>query len=101
MAKEAAPRKATPVNVTAAMKRAGAPMPSRARRSFTPSNLPSASTGRWLPQGSAARLLDYPLDGLTSLQLGHDSRPLSAEGSFTTDKSFRLPWLRDDDAPAT
>jgi hypothetical protein len=36
-----------------------------------------------------------------ALQLGHDSWPLSDEGNFTTEKSFRLPWLRDDDAPAT
>jgi hypothetical protein len=31
----------------------------------------------------------------------HDSRPLSDEDELTTDKSFRLPWLRDEHAPAT
>jgi len=36
-----------------------------------------------------------------ALQLGHDSWPLSDEDNFTTEKGFRLPWLRDDDAPAT
>ena len=53
----------------------------------------------WL--ASANTRLAYPLDGLPSFQLDHDSWPLSDEGNFTTEKSFRLPWLRDDDAPAT
>jgi len=53
----------------------------------------------WL--ASANTRVGYPLDGLPSFQLDHDSWPLSDEGNFTTEKSFRLPWLRDDDAPAT
>jgi hypothetical protein len=43
----------------------------------------------------------HSLDGLPSLQFGHDSWPLSDEGNFTKKKSFRLPWLRDEYAPAT
>jgi hypothetical protein len=53
----------------------------------------------WL--ASANTRVGYPPDGLPSLLLDHDSWPLSEEGNLTTEKSFRLPWLRDDDAPAT
>jgi hypothetical protein len=41
------------------------------------------------------------LDCLPGLQLGRDSWLLSDEGNITTGKSFRLPWLRDEYAPAT
>ena len=59
----------------------------------------------WLARdcGDNAALGGSPIHWMVcpALQLRHDSWPLSDEGNFTTEKSFRLPWLRDDDAPAT